>query len=168
MESAQLKYRSRLVCAGAMVLPVVGVMCVGYLSPKPSAARAKQVAASASEDSQLRIPDGAWLRSWDRGDTPSEIEGSPFPVEVMADILPESYELEQAPVAEVEPEPTIKLTGIMRISSGDVAMIDGRALGLGAGIEGHWIVGSIDARGRSITAVNELDGREIVFRLPGS
>jgi hypothetical protein len=168
MESAQLKYRSRLVGAGAMVLPVLGVLCVGYLSPKPSTARAKQVAATTSEDARLSIPDGAWLQSWSRGDAPAEIEGSPFPVEVVADMLPDTYELEQAPVAEEEPEPTIKLTGIMRISSGDVAMIDGRALGLGASIEGAWIVGSIDPSGRSITAVNERDGREIVFRLPGS
>lgn len=168
MELTQLRSRSRVVGAGAMVLPVLAVLCVGYLAPKPAAAKAKVAVSTASEDAKLSIPSGDWLRSWNRGEVPSAIEGSPFPVEIVADIAPDSFEFEEAPIAELEPEPQIKLTTIMRSASGDVAMVDGKALGIGARLEGSWIVGDIDARARTMTAVHEHDGREVQFRLEGS
>lgn len=167
MESTQLKSRSRLVGAGAIVLPVLAVLCVGYLAPKPASAKATRAVAATSDEAKLIIPSSEWLRSWNRGDAPSPIEGSPFPVEVVIDLMPDSFEFEDAPITELEPEPVITLTAIMRSASGDVAMVDGKALGIGARLVGSWIVGGIDARARTVTAVHEHDGREVQVRLKG-
>ncbi|MBX3316794.1 MAG: hypothetical protein KF902_08035 [Phycisphaeraceae bacterium] len=134
------------------------------LAPGPSSARASVAGGKSTDAQKLVLPDDSWVRGLANERQSAPIDGSPFPEVVVSSVpLPEAV-IATAP-ERVDPEPAIRLTGIMRSVAGDVALIGGKLLRAGSDVDGPWRVEAIDAAARTVTIRHGTDGRSFVVTL---
>lgn len=148
----------------AVACPVACVLCMNTLAPGPSSARASVAGGKSTDAQKLVLPDDSWVRGLANERQSAPIDGSPFPEVVVSSVpLPEAV-IATAP-ERVDPEPAIRLTGIMRSVAGDVALIGGKLLRAGSDVDGPWRVEAIDAAARTVTIRHGTDGRSFVVTL---
>lgn len=163
----------RTVAAGAMALPVVGLLVVRLLLPDPVTKTSAAVPVMSTDTGIPLMPDEAWLRAITSSSRREPIDGSPFYYPAVLESEPDDElseiveELDDAAIAEIveEPVPEVRVTAIMRSGSGCMALIDGKAVTLGAKVASGWLLTEIDEQERSVTIQSETDGREAVITL---
>ncbi|MCW5767183.1 MAG: hypothetical protein KIT19_00740 [Phycisphaeraceae bacterium] len=164
MEVTRVRRQARFVALAAVACPVACVLCMNTLAPGPSSARASVSGGKSTNAQKLVLPDDSWVRGLANERQSAPIDGSPFPEVVVSSVpLPEAV-IATAP-ERVDPEPAIRLTGIMRSVAGDVALIGGKMLRAGSDVDGPWRVEAIDAAARTVTIRHGTDGRSFVVTL---
>lgn len=158
--------RRRLLSAGAMVAPVLALQAVhwftGQAGPQTTMASSAVTPAAPKQTDQPEVDPKAikaerealaWLAA--RG--PARTAGSPM-LRPPAEPVPEPIIEEPPPAPEVASVPAsvrkLALTGVMRGRSGELAVISGRVLEVGAEVATGWRIGAIDARAMTV----RLDG----------
>lgn len=164
MEATRVRRQARFMAMAAVACPVACVYCMNMLAPGPSSARAGVTGGRSTAAQRLVVPDDSWARGLASERRSAPIHGSPFPEVAVASVsLPDAV-IAAAPEW-ADPEPVIKLTGIMRSVSGDIALIGGKMLRAGSEVDGSWRVEAIDAAARTVTIQHGTDGRTFVVAL---